>query len=57
MAILPKAIYMFSTIPIKKINPKIHMEAQMTSNRQSKSNKSPVLELSQFLTPNYTAEP
>jgi hypothetical protein len=46
MAILSKAIHMFNAIPIKiliillrdrKVNPKVHLEAQKTSNSQNNS--------------------
>jgi hypothetical protein len=42
----------------RKINRKVHMEAQKTLNSQSNpEQKSPMLEVSQYLVSNYTPEP
>jgi hypothetical protein len=42
----------------RKINPKVHLEAEKTSNSQcNPEQKRATLELSQYLTSNYTTEP
>jgi hypothetical protein len=41
----------------RKINPKIHMEAQKIANVKSILSKRAMLVVSQYLTSNYTSEP
>jgi hypothetical protein len=42
----------------RKVNPKVHMKTQMTSNNQSNpEQKRAMLEVSQYLTSNYATKP